>query len=151
MMTTTYKVRDLPSAWCAVDYWVNGKSVFITATMLRDAFTMAYAQRNSEWRNVVDLDATVTVIILTIGTQNDCIDYANETLFKRDVKPHCNAKGHDQATRARRIACNNGEVYESQLAACRALGLNQGAVSRQLRGELRSVKGYVFCYEDKLK
>lgn len=46
-----------------------------------------------------------------------------------------------------KIMClNTGEIYQSIAAAAQAEGVNRSSITRQLTGEIKSVKGKVYCY-----
>ena len=148
-------VKDMPSVWCVAEYMVMTPdselpvSIFITATALRDAFTFAEGQRNSEWRNIAHPDYPIGVHIICTGTKPECLNEANRIIMARNPRPRCNIYGYNSLNARRPIECNNGKVYETQAEACRELNLNGSQVSRQLKGELRSVKGFVFRYKDR--
>lgn len=50
-----------------------------------------------------------------------------------------------KSKQSKKIKClNNGEIYESQNAAARALGLDVSAISKIIRGKLKATKGFIF-------
>ena len=50
-----------------------------------------------------------------------------------------------KSKQSKKIKClNNGEIYESQNAAARALGLDVSAISKIIRGKLKATKGFRF-------
>lgn len=54
-----------------------------------------------------------------------------------------------KSKQSKKIKClNNGEIYESQNAAARALGLDVSAISKIIRGKLKATKGFSFILAD---
>jgi hypothetical protein len=155
VFNATALAGDFPSAWCVAEYSVIDQtgalppvSMIITATKLRDVFTFAEVSRNSEWRKCVTAEHAVLVTVTLIGDRPTCQREANRAVMARNPRPRCNMYGFNSFSLARPILCSNGETYQNQAEAARILDLNQGAISRHLKGELRSVKGYTFIYKD---
>jgi len=149
------KAGELPTAWCVVEYAVIDQtgstpptSMMILATRLRDVFTLAECNRNSEWRKCITPEHVITVTIHWTGNRTDCQRKATAMIMERPTRPRCNIYGYNSYSLARPLLCSNDQEYPTQAEACRVLGLNQSQLSRHLKGELRSVKGYMFKYKD---
>lgn len=145
-------MSEFGKAWCVVEYMINDgqggppEPMLITAVRLVDAYTFAEASRNSEWRKYVTPDHGVIVQIHVIGTRQECVTEANKMIMHRNPRPRGNVYGYNSFSLARKIQCSNGQVYENQAEAARLLDVNQGAISRNLSGGLKQVKGYIFTY-----
>ena len=134
---------SMPDAWCVAHYWNAGVCVLIIATPIGNAFDLSDARLNSEWNEAVHPTDYITAITTMIGTPEECRTEAERIVNGMDHKPRCNVFGK---TTGGRIECSNGKIYETQAEACRDLNLNHSHVSRMLKGELKTVRGYVFRY-----
>ena len=53
-------------------------------------------------------------------------------------------------SRMKPVVCiTNGKEYESIMAACKDLSLNDGYLTQHLKGKHKSIKGFVFKYKEK--
>ena len=148
------QMDQFAKSWCVVEYMVADGTptppvvVFITATKLSDAFSFSEATRNSEWRRIIRPEYNVAVMITAVGSKAECQIEANKRVMATIPRPRCNLHGYNAFATTRALICSNGQEYESQSDAAKQLGINQGAISRQLKGELNSVAGYVFTYKE---
>lgn len=139
------------ATYCVVEYQLNALPnppicMMIVSCPLDHAFRFIVPERNSEWKRVVTPEHGILITIHAIGLKMDCDREArNMTAAKQ---PRCNLYGVDTRYQRKHIRCSNGEVYQTQQEAATALGIDQGAVSRVLRGAARSAKGYKFTYVD---
>jgi hypothetical protein len=134
---------------CVVEYQVTDTihppvCMLITHCRLADAFNMAIPRRNSEWLRSVDGNHGVLVIIHAVGERIECMKEASRLSVLH--QPRCNVYGYDKRGQRGVIACSNGQTYRTQMEAAEALGIDQGAISRVLRGAARSTSGLTFSY-----
>lgn len=136
--------------WCVYEHHLHNPDdgsaslIFISWCKLTDAYTLADAARNSEWARLVKPSSWLTVRIIQTGNEIDCRNHAMAHMRALQPMPICNLKGIDTTLIARRIGCSNGQEYETQTAAAKALGIPQGMLSRHLKGDLKHVKGLTF-------
>lgn len=149
-------VRDLINhTWAVVEYSVfdvdapHGKRlIYILGCKLSVVTSLAEPARNSEWNKIVS-DATYLYInVCFIGEKFAALREASNRVRALSPRPHCNARGYSLNNVSRPIVCSNGITYPSQIEAARALGINQGQLSRHLSGELQHVKCLTFAYKD---
>lgn len=127
----------------------DGKVIFINLCRLTEVFTLKQARDNSEWRKLFANGGGMFINI--IHTTNDEIEgrnFASKRIAELGYRPHCNLYGHDLRVHNRRIRCSNGEIYNSQSDAARALGLHQGNLSKHMKGFSKTIGGYWFEYVD---
>lgn len=147
-------VAEFSKAWCVVEYMITDghggppEPMLITACRLVDAYTFADANRNSEWRKYATPAHGAVAQVHAIGTRQECQQHATKMIMGRNPRPRGNVYGFNSFSLARPLECSNGQEYPNQAEAARMLNLNQGAISRHLKGELRTVKGYTFTYKD---
>lgn len=135
-MLTKATVQD---GWCVAEYSTPIGRLFVTATKLSQALLLIEPSKNPAWQQMVQDDTPITVRIIMVGTREQCYVEAN-----RQEPAWCNLAA--QGSKRPLIQCSNGETYRTQQEAANALGLDQGAISAQLNGRLRTVKGYTFTY-----
>jgi hypothetical protein len=139
--------------WCVYEHWITVTAgeppelIYVGACRLSEVFDMRQAKNNSDWTAIMAVDREIMLtIIMTTPDQREAMNASIRHTKTRPTMPRCNLHGFNMFGQSRRLLCSNGEQYENQTIAARTLGLNQGAISRHLKGELQSVKGYTFTY-----
>lgn len=139
--------------WCAFEHWATleaGKPpqcILVAACRLVDLFKLTEGRNNSKWSQIFAAGGSVMLRVLATGPdRSQIINHAVRASRAHNPMPLCNIEGYHMAGSLRRIACSNGDVYDNQAHAARALGTHQSAVSRHLAGHLTHIKGHVLTY-----
>ena len=140
--------------WCVYEHQVvmtEGEPpqvIMIGACRLNEVYLLMDGKRNSEWASIFRNGGSVLVRVVAVSNdRREAFMHAQDLLRVSNPRPLCNLKGYN-VTPKRRVQCiNNGQVYQSQTEASKALGVQQSTISRQLKGELEHAGGYrfVFC------
>lgn len=145
---------DIDKQFCAYEHLAviqPGKPpevVFVSVCKLLDVFRMVEGRRNSEWAKMFSHGGDVMVRIIATGTERtEVIRFAMNHMKQLPAKPRCNLHGVMMKGIKRPIICSNGQTFNSQLDAARALGVSASAISRHLKGDFNTVGGYTFAYE----
>lgn len=124
--------------------------VFVSACKLLDVYRMVEGRRNSEWAKMFRDGGDIMVRIIATGPdRTEIIRFAMNHMRQMSPRPRCNLHGVLMKGVARPLICSNGQTFNSQVEAARALGVSASAISRHLKGELNTVAGYTFGYEVK--
>lgn len=120
----------------------DGKSLYILTVPTDDVWAMRTPSRNTEWHKV--RENVGSAMLLAIGTKEECERECSRVIAQRTTRPpHCNANG----AVTNRIRClETGQLFHNAAEAVRVMGLNQGNLSKHLRGKLASVGGFKFEY-----
>lgn len=149
-MVGMFNVNDPDMTWCVYELRVPGPEIapiYVNACKLKDVFHLKDAHDNSEWvRMYKDGGAIMIHIIAVSDDRNEAMRAAIEHCKSYNPMPRCNLHGYNLKSVNRPILCSNGVTYSTQAEASTALGVNQGNISRCLRGQLRTVGGYSFTY-----
>lgn len=139
--------------WCAFEHIATLKAgeppqtIFVGACRAVDVYKLQEGKSNSQWAKIYAQGGNVLLRILATGPdRSEIINYAVKVARGYNPPPVCNLHGYTMAGALRRIACSNGEVYDSQAHAAAALGTHQSAVSRHLQGHSAHVKGHTLTY-----
>lgn len=141
-----------PAAWCVREVIFREhidapwQMLMLDVCELRNGHLFGKMQYNKAWREHVKADMAVMINITNIGDPVSCRRERDRRLSTMDPKPYGNSVHTITTHRRAMIVCSNGQIYANQMAAAVALGLNQGQISRHLRGELKHVKGITFKY-----
>lgn len=138
--------------WCVYEHSIKAsdptappKVIYINACKLNDVFRMSEAHNNSEWARLTTFNPLIMIRITAVTTDRaEAMKEAQKQIRSHNPMPDCNLRGYNMFGRSNAILCSNGKEYPNQLEAANALGLSQSAISQQLRGKLKSVKGYTF-------
>lgn len=146
-------VRGALTDWCAFEHWATlaeGKPpecILVGACRLVDLFKMNDGRNNSEWTRIFANGGSVMIRVIATSPDRSAIMNAAIRASKQyDPIPRCNLVGYVLQGALRRIHCSNGEIYDNQQHAARALGATQSAISRHLNGHLAHVKGHRLHY-----
>lgn len=146
-------VKGSLTHWCAFEHWATLKAgeppqcIFVGACRLIDVMRLTEARNNSQWSKIFANGGSIMLRILATGAKRaDVINYAVKAARSHDPQPICNTHGYTLFGALRRVACSNGETYENQAHAARALGTHQSSISRHLQGHSAHVKGHVLTY-----
>lgn len=143
--------------WCVYEHYIRSNDptgaqpptlIYIGACRLRDVFKLTDAGRNSEWRKIVTPETPLMISIVETGGRIEMQRSVGNRCRQLPSFPRCNLFGHDAFGIQKAIVCSNGKTYASQIEAARSLNLDQGAISKHMRGELRTVKGFTFAYAE---
>lgn len=120
--------------------------IMVGACKLSEVYNMSAAKANSEWKRIFARGGKVMVRIVATGPdKHHC--YVHATKLMKQYAPVCNLNGHNLKHTRKSIRCiNNGRVYNTQAEAARDLGLDQGSVSKHMRGMAHTVQGFMFEY-----
>lgn len=122
--------------------------IYVNACKLHDVYKLTQARINSEFARMFANGGMVMVHIIATGNdRREIIEYALRHQKSLPLPPRCNVVGHLMTQAHRIIICSNGKEYKSQTDAALALGVAQSAISRHLRGDLATVKGYTLSYK----
>ena len=148
MVVDTETSRD---DWCTYEHLVTIEEgapptvLMVGACKLTHVYNLADGKRNSEWVNMFRNGGQVLVRIAATGNKHDMFKYAHQLV--QQYKPIANVQGHNLKSARRAVVCiTNDKRYDSQIDAANDLGLHQSAISRHLKGELKSVSGFQFIY-----
>lgn len=146
-------VRRALVDWCAFEHWATlqpgqpPECILVGACRLVDLFKMNDGRNNSQWAKIFANGGSVMIRVLATGAdRSEIINHAVRASRSHDPQPVCNIHGYNMQGALRRIACSNGDTYDNQEHAARALGAHQSAVSRHLAGHLAHVKGHTLTY-----
>lgn len=138
--------------WCVYEHHVVLEEgapptmILVGACKLNEVFNMTDGKTNSEWAKVFANGGKLLLRIVAVADDKpEAVRHAQGIM--RDKQPICNLRGFDLKTQRNAIKClTNGRRYNSQSEAANDLGINQGQLSRHLRGTGKHVNGFVFAY-----
>lgn len=146
-------VRTSLTDWCAFEHWATLQAdrppqcILVGACRLVDLYKMNDGRNNSQWSKIFANGGSVMIRVLAVGKdRSEILNLAVRTSRAHDPQPVCNFHGFNMIGALRRISCSNGDFYDNQEHAARALGASQSAVSRHLAGHSRHVKGHMLTY-----
>jgi hypothetical protein len=146
--------KEMNTLWCVYEHWLVIKPgeppqiIYVGACRLPEVFDMRNARNNSDWSAIFQVDREIMLsIIMTTPDQREAMNFSIRHAKGLPEMPRCNLHGFNMFGQSRRLLCSNGQEYTNQTEAAKVLGLNQGAISRHLKGHLQSVKGLVFTYK----
>jgi hypothetical protein len=141
--------------WCVYEHYIadpNGPDgrtlIYIGTAPVSELLSMKDARNNTEWGKMVTADTYLYVRVIAFGERMDCVRAMSSEVNKRVPRPVCNLKGYNMTGLGRRVLCSNGQVYDSQGAAAKALSIPQGSISRNINGMARHAHGYTFSWAD---
>lgn len=121
--------------------------ILVGMSRLTDIYKLIDGKTNSDWAAIFANGGSVMVRIVATSTdKSEARRAAAVHARSLNPAPRCNIHGFNVRGISRKIMCNNGVEYDSQLAAAEELNLSQSAISRHLRGELAHVGGFRFYY-----
>ena len=122
--------------------------ILVGTCKLNDVYRLAVGKNNSEWVKIFANGGSVMVRIVALGdNQAEINRWANIHMRALPSIPRCNLHGLKLRGWSRAIKCENtGEVFATQSAACEALGLDGGSLSKHLSGKSAHVDGRIFRY-----
>lgn len=138
--------------WCVFEHQVvlnpgdPPAVILVGACALTDVYHLIDGKTNSEWARIFSNGGKLLVrVVATTPDKGEAFRYAGELM--RDLTPICNIKGYNLKGQRKAIIClNNGRRYDTQTNAALDLGIHASAISRHLRGQLRTAQGFVFSY-----
>lgn len=140
-------VNSINKLWCAYEHHVPPQIVYVNTCKLTDLFKLADARDNSEWFKMFANGGGIMIHLLLItDSRHRAVETAIARAKSLTPMPRCNLHGWNMKTSARPILCSNGKTYSTQREAADELKLDQGNLSKHLRGELKTVGGYTFAY-----
>jgi hypothetical protein len=140
-------VNGINNLWCAYEHHCPPHIIYVNACKLIDVFKLAEARDNSEWfRMFANGGAMMIHLLLITDSRHRAVETAIARAKSLPTMPRCNLHGWNMKTAARPILCSNGKTYSTQREAADDLHLDQGNLSKHLRGKLKNVGGYTFAY-----
>lgn len=150
-------VRQTATTYCIFEHHLQitpgqpPEIIMVGMSKLADVYKLIDGKTNSDWAAIFANGGSVMVRIIATCTDKSEARRAAAVHYRTlNPAPRCNIHGFNVRGISRKILCNNGVEYDSQLAAAEELNLSQSAISRHLRGELASVGGFRFNYRGSL-
>lgn len=136
-------VEGMNEIYCCYSHTIGDEIMFIGVCRTHEIFFAPDARKNSEWKKVFANQQILELKMHMIGSSLDCQRFRETWMrtFKR--RPRCNLFGH-MTERFSKIQCvETGEIFESQVAVCLAVGVATSQMSNHIRGVPghRTIKG----------
>lgn len=154
-------VQPFGMRYCVYIHTVDGAPMYIGSGTLARAFAVGENDRNDTWKFESRGKDVRVKIVAFFNDRRHALSFENALIDELD--PPWNGKKYRVAAHRTRppqpvgaprpvrtrsmlpVRCNEtGEIFETGLAAAKALGVSQGAVSNVLNGRYASVKGLTF-------
>ena len=145
--TGTIRRTRYSEDWCCYSHEVDGEIIFIGECLLKEYLSYPDARQNSEWNKLTrDDPEIITRVHIVSPSRNEVMSF-KFAYIRNNGHPPCNKAGHRVAPAKPKIRCmQDGKIFDTQLEVAKFYGLNQGSLSRHLRGHPsnRSVGGLTF-------
>jgi len=138
---------DQLTRFCVYEAWAGDDLVFIGCNTMTHSVVLSEMQRCKEWANYPN-DQEWSIVIKYTGAKVECNNQRGRMLRDLPQMPIFNRMMSLRPSH-KTIMCNeDGRTYPSQAATAAAYGLNQGNLSKHLRGThgINSVGGRTFQF-----
>lgn len=135
--------------WAACEYMMGNTVIHMDIDKFDRVQELRAPRNNSHFQSWLTSNPNTVVIINILAYGNDRFELARwlgERMRAMPVRPECNALGINTGRMKRMIVASDGRTFEGQIAAARALGVSQGAISHHLRGHTATVGGVMLQY-----